>query len=151
MIVLSLGTNLGDRSVNLAQARALLETKLKVTLKCSKELETKAIGFEGEDFLNQVVAFKKPCRLSPRKLLEVCKSIEIEMGRPAHDAEYDESGNRIYHNRIIDIDILFFDDKKISDTDLTIPHPQVLTRGFIKELLEDLDINDNTGDRRSDC
>lgn len=139
MIVLSLGTNLGDRSVNLAQARALLETKLKVTLKCSKELETKAIGFEGEDFLNQVVAFEKPDGLEPEGLLDICQRIEIEMGRKPHCPKYQEDGTRLYEDRIIDIDILFFDDVKINTERLTIPHTQVQERFFVTELLQNID------------
>jgi len=139
MIYLGLGTNLGDRSANLASARRALEMRLGVKLECSSELETKAVGFDGEDFINQVVAFEKPADLGPERLLDICQEIEIAMGRKQHIASYNEDGTRRYENRIIDIDILMFDDVKMSTERLIIPHPQVNERVFVTKLLQSLD------------
>ena len=71
----------------------------------------------------------------PENILRICKQIERSMGRT--DApEYDPDGSRIYHNRIIDIDILFYGEHSVSTPQLTIPHPQVHSRPFVKQLLE---------------
>ncbi|MBQ0025028.1 MAG: 2-amino-4-hydroxy-6-hydroxymethyldihydropteridine diphosphokinase [Bacteroidales bacterium] len=136
MIYVLLGTNLGDREWNLDRARALLAEELKSDLICSDIIETESIGFEGPAFLNQVVAFQ--CSVSPEGLLDICQRIEKEIGRPEHDAEYDAEGRRIYRDRIIDIDILKFDDLEMNTPRLTIPHPQVVGRPFVTELLNTL-------------
>ena len=136
MIKLLLGTNLGDREWNLERAQALLAERLRCDFECSPVMETKAVGCDGEDFLNQVIAFEKPSSVgSPLQLLDICQGIEIEMGRPQHAARYDAGGTRIYENRIIDIDILYYDDLQIDTPRLTLPHPQVESRDFVKELL----------------
>lgn len=133
MIFLALGSNLGDRKANLAAARTLLQQKLGVELHCSKILETEAIGFDGEDFLNQVVAFES--QVNPYELLDICQEIEVEMGRRKHEACYDAEGKRIYENRIIDIDILTAGDAAIHTRRLTLPHPQCLQRPYVAELV----------------
>jgi 2-amino-4-hydroxy-6-hydroxymethyldihydropteridine diphosphokinase len=133
MIYLLLGTDMGDRRANLGRARELLGKELGVSLHCSPELETAAIGFEGPDFLNQIVAFDGI--FEPYDLLHRCQAIEVAMGRKPHKAEYDAAGHRIYSPRIIDIDILHLNGVCMDAPDLTIPHPQVFTRPFVKELL----------------
>ena len=57
------------------------------------------------------------------------------MGR-TDTPEYAPDGSRIYHNRIIDIDILFYGEHSVSTPQLSIPHPQVHSRPFVKQLLE---------------
>lgn len=136
MICLLLGSNLGDREKNLARAREILEEKLQVTLRCSGIMETEAIGFDGADFLNQVVCFEK--ETDPFDLLELIQSCEAEMGREPHAAEYDRDGKRIYRDRTIDVDILEFDDLQIDTERLTLPHPQVWSRPFVKKLMKQL-------------
>lgn len=133
MIYLLLGTDMGDRRANLGRARELLCKELCVSLHCSPEMETAAIGFEGPDFLNQVVAFDGSFK--PYDLLRRCQAIEAAMGRKPHKAEYDAAGRRFYSPRIIDIDILHLNGVCMDAPDLTIPHPQVFTRPFVKELL----------------
>lgn len=136
MICLLLGSNLGDREKNLARAREMLAERLQVTLRCSGIMETEAIGFDGADFLNQAVCFEK--EMDPFDLLGVTQSCEVEMGREPHSAEYDRNGKREYKDRIIDIDILEFNDLQIDTEKLTLPHPQVLSRPFVKELMKQL-------------
>ena len=133
MIYLSLGTNSGDLEWNLDRARALLAEALRTDLICSDIVRTKAVGFDGPDFLNQVVAFQG--EIEPEALLDVCQGVEREMGRERHEAEFDAQGRRVYHDRVIDVDILLFNDRKISTPRLTVPHPQVEERPFIRELL----------------
>lgn len=99
-------------------------------------METEAVGFDGADFLNQAVCFEK--QMDPFDLLGVTQACEAEMGRAPHAAEFDREGNRIYRDRIIDIDILTFNDLQIDTEKLALPHPQVLSRPFVKELMKQL-------------
>ena len=138
MIYLVLGSNLGDREWNLEQAEALLAEALKVDMLCSQVLETEAIGFDGAAFLNQAVCFD--CAIEPEALLDICQDIEVRLGRPRHQPEYDAQGRRIFHDRTIDIDIVLFDDRQIHTDRLTIPHPQLWERPYVKELLNDITI-----------
>lgn len=138
MIYLSLGTNLGDREWNIEQAKAMLAGALKVDMLYSGAMETEAVGFDGEPFLNEVVAFEAD--IEPEPLLDICQEIERRMGRPAHKAAFDAEGRRIYENRIIDIDILLFNGLEINTERLTVPHPQVVGRPFVKELIERINL-----------
>ena len=138
MIYLVLGSNLGDREWNLEQAKALLAEALKVDMLCSQVLETEAIGFDGAAFLNQAVCFD--CAIEPEALLDICQDIEVRLGRPRHQPEYDAQGRRIFHDRTIDIVIVDSADTEIYTDRLTIPHPQLWERPYVKELLNDITI-----------
>lgn len=140
LIFLLLGTNIGDRTANLNAARSLLEASFGPCAGASLTVETEACGFFGPAFLNRVEAYRT--RKRPAAVLALCKEIERQMGRT--DApEYAADGSRIYHNRIIDIDILEYrtaaepgKSLEISTPELTIPHPQVLVRPFVRPLLD---------------
>lgn len=133
LTVFSLGTNLGDRQANIKTALSRLDEELgSPYLRVSPVIETEAMGFDGEPFLNCVVEYSTA--LEPEQLLSICKKIEREMGR-TDPPEYDSEGRRVYRNRIMDIDILLCGDLRIHTDKLTIPHPQVDTRPFIKKLL----------------
>lgn len=138
--LLLLGTNLGDREHNIEYALSLLKSELGDIQAISKVIKTEAVGFEGPEFLNCVVSFD--VRMDPLELLHCCKKIERSMGR-TDPPEYDNDGNRVYHNRIIDIDILYFSDVVMDTPELTLPHPQVKTRPFVAELLSDTAIFHN--------
>ncbi len=132
-LYLALGSNLGDRKGNITRALGLLDMRLNGRfLSVSPMLETEAVGFEGNDFINCVVIYN--CESDPFEVLDICKSIERQMGR-TDEPEYDGEGHRVYHDRIIDIDILMYGDSKIDTDRLVLPHPQVETRPYIKELL----------------
>jgi len=64
--------------------------------------------------------------------------VEYMMGRPKGEPLYDETGNRIYRDRIIDIDILLFGDIRMETSDLTIPHPRIEERHFAQIPLKEL-------------
>lgn len=135
-LYLSLGSNLGDRQKNIGTAIDLLQKAFgRHFLAISEIIETKAVGFDGADFLNCIIIFETARR--PGNILRLCKSIEREMGR-TDSPEYDNEGNRIYHDRIIDIDILIYGNVRIDTPYLKIPHPQVESRDYIKELLLNL-------------
>ena len=138
-IYLSLGSNLGDRARNISRALELLNKELDTEYeRLSPIIKTEAWGFSGNDFLNCVVIYDSD--IKPEDLLKICKKIERELGR-CDAPEYDASGDRIYHNRTMDIDILLYGEETISTQDLTIPHPQMKNREFIIKCLNLLDFN----------
>ena len=133
-LVLLLGTNLGDREENIRRALEALDKAFGGRrVKISDIIETEACGFDGPPFLNAVVVYRSARK--PENVLKICKQIERSMGRT--DApEYAPDGSRIYHNRIIDIDILFYGEHSVSTPQLSIPHPQVHSRPCVRQLLE---------------
>ena len=133
-LVLLLGTNLGDREENIRRALEALDKAFGGRrVKISDIIETEACGFDGPPFLNAVVVYRSARK--PENVLKICKQIERSMGR-TDTPEYAPDGSRVYHNRIIDIDILFYGEHSVSTPQLSIPHPQVHSRPFVKQLLE---------------
>lgn len=140
LVYLLLGTNIGDRTANLKAARGLLVDTFGPCAAASPTVETEACGFDGPAFLNRVEVYRS--RKRPATVLALCKGIERHMGRT--DApEYRADGSRVYHNRIIDIDILEYrtaaepgKSLKISTPELVVPHPQVAERPFVRPLLD---------------
>ena len=135
-VYLGLGSNLGDRRKNLERALALLDEGFgRHYTALSRMIETKAWGFKGDKFLNACVLYRIYRKGSPEEqgheILALCKEIERTLGRD-EKPEYDAEGNRIYHNRTIDIDILFYGTEHIDTEDLTVPHPLIAERDFVK-------------------
>jgi len=119
-VYLALGTNLGDRLENLRQARAALAPHIRVEA-CSPIYETPPWGYTDQpSFLNQVL--RGHTQLQPLQLLESLKQIEANLGRQVTLAN---------GPRIIDLDILFYDDLVLQLPDLTIPHPRMTGRVFV--------------------
>jgi len=127
IVYLSIGTNIEKRPANLKQAISLLPPQMTVKAK-SKVYETPPWGYtEQDNFLNQVV--KVTTYLEPENLLKHIKRMEVAMGR--------KSTFR-YGPRLIDIDILFYDEEILETPALIIPHPNLHERGFV--LLPMMDI-----------
>jgi 2-amino-4-hydroxy-6-hydroxymethyldihydropteridine diphosphokinase len=127
IVYLALGSNLGNRAANLKEAIASLPPQMEVKAK-SKVYETPPWGYaEQEKFLNQVL--KVNTYLTPEQLLKHLKRLEVALGRKAS-----------FQNgpRLIDIDILFYDNLVFESPALVIPHPRVHERGFV--LLPMMDI-----------
>ena len=141
-VYLILGSNMGDRRRNLSMAVSLLVTELAPWLfsdiRESEVLETEPWGMpEGtEPFVNQAISFETT--VPPEDLLKVCKWVEHKLGRPDHEPEYAPDGSRVYHPRIIDIDIALYGDRHIDTPELTIPHPQVKERDYAARLLNQI-------------
>ncbi len=128
---LGLGTNLGeDKAANLQHAVNMLHEQAGHMLACSTFIESEPWGFQSNNtFLNAVIAIETTH--TPHQLLAITQSIERTMGR-TH-----KSINGNYTDRIIDIDILLYDDIIIDTPELTIPHPLILQREFVyRPLLE---------------
>ena len=125
---LGIGTNLGNRTNNLRRAVDLISEQAGHVLACSSFIETKPWGFSSENtFLNAVV--KIDTSHTPHKLLRVTQEIERTMGRTK------KSINGCYSDRVIDIDILLYENVAINDPDLIIPHPLMWERSFVYEPL----------------
>ena len=127
-IYIGLGTNLGNRSLNLHNSQLFLAASVGTIIAQSSIYETKAWGVEGQpDFLNQAILVKT--LLLPNDLLATIHQIEAALGRERHQK---------WHERTIDIDILFYNEQIIQSKNLTIPHPQIAFRNFV--LIPMLDI-----------
>ena len=138
-VYLGLGTNLGDRDLNLLRAMNLLDEAFGMhPERISRIVETPAWGFEGPDFLNLCVLYRLPKEGDSVEqalgLLWQVKEIESRLGRE-DEPVFDADGRRIYHNRIIDIDILCFGTEQIHTEELTVPHPLIGQRDFVKKPL----------------
>ena len=93
--------------------------------------ETEPWGFSSANmFMNAAVCIDT--RLSPRALLEATQAIEREMGRTVKSADGQ------YHDRLIDIDILIYDDIRVDEPDLKIPHPLMHEREFVMRPLGEI-------------
>ena len=126
-VYLALGTNLGDRLTNLKQAISALTPQMKVQAR-SQVYETPPWGYEDQPkFLNQVI--KVQTYLEPEPLLKHLQRLEVALGRKAS-----------FQNgpRLIDIDLLFYDDLVLNKPSLVIPHPRLHERGFVLLPLMDI-------------
>ena len=142
-IYLSLGSNLGDRRNNILAAISGLESFFSCPCAASSEIhEFPSWGFDAPDFLNCAVRFDIPdCGISPElyahALLREIKHLEAGAGRISHPL-YSSDGERVYHSRTIDIDILYIDNQIIKSQHLTIPHPLIGQRDFVLIPLRDV-------------
>ena len=130
-IYLSLGTNLGSREDNLERALHLLQEQVGALLRRSSVHETTPWGFESSHmFLNLCVCMAT--LLSPLQLLATTKQIERQLGRTQ------KSVHGHYADRLIDIDILLYDDAHINEPGLVIPHPHMYEREFVMMPLNEI-------------
>ena len=144
-LYLSLGSNKGDKRKNIEDALSLLNIELRTPYKAvSSLIETEPWGFESEEkFMNAVVLYELdlPKEYNPEAeglmVLEICKSVERRLGRKG-SPQYDESGERIYTDRPIDIDILLFGDDRIDCPELTVPHRLMYERDFVMVPLKEI-------------
>ncbi|MBQ2965445.1 MAG: 2-amino-4-hydroxy-6-hydroxymethyldihydropteridine diphosphokinase [Bacteroidales bacterium] len=144
-LYLSLGSNQGDRRLNIEHAVSMLNIELKKPYKAiSSLLETEPWGFESEDkFLNAVVLYELDlpkgynAEAEGLMILEICKDIERKLGRTGAP-QYDEKGERIYTSRPIDIDILLLGDARIDCPELTVPHKHMYERDFVMIPLKEI-------------
>jgi len=128
-IFISLGTNEGDRLQNLQKTIDVLYEEVGNILTISPIYETSSWGFESEDFLNCCVCLTSS--LSPQDLLNTFKRIEKSFGRK------DKTGDS-YQARVIDIDILFYENEIVEGENLQIPHIALAERKFVLQPLADI-------------
>ncbi len=127
-VFILLGTNLGERVSNLETAIDFIEKEIGHVLIKSKIYETEPWGVTDQpNFLNQVL--KINTKTSPEECLKSCLSIENKMGRERL---------RKWGERLIDIDLLFYNKLKINTLDLMLPHPRLHERNFTLVPLEEI-------------
>jgi 2-amino-4-hydroxy-6-hydroxymethyldihydropteridine diphosphokinase len=122
-VYLGLGSNLGERGGNLRKALSVLDETDGITLRSASSCyETEPVGpvTGQDDFYNAAVEIETT--LNPQELLTRIKSVERELGRV--------SGER-WGPRVIDIDILLWNNDVLQEEGLTVPHPEMTTRAFV--------------------
>lgn len=154
-VYLLLGSNMGNREQVLNDAVELLiehllpdyleVEDLAEAVNTSSVYETEPWGFESSSkFLNQ--AFVCLTDKSAEEVLDICLSIETQLGRERNEPSFDENGERVYLSRTIDIDILLFDScengkyipQTVDKENLQIPHPRMQQRMFVLEPLAEI-------------
>lgn len=127
---ISLGTNMGDRYKNLVNAIHYLKVEKEIHLvKCSSIYDTVPVGYtEQDDFLNMVISVRTT--LTPNELLEICLRIEKDLGRKREFK---------WGPRIIDLDILLYNQENIEAENLIVPHPRMQERAFVLAPLIEID------------
>jgi 2-amino-4-hydroxy-6-hydroxymethyldihydropteridine diphosphokinase len=127
---IGLGANLGDREATIRRALQLLERDDTAVVAVSTLRETEPVGYRDQPrFLNGAAALRT--ELEPRELLELLLTVERELGR-------DRSGPR-FGPRTIDLDLLLYEGRVVSEPGLDVPHPRLHERAFALEPLLELD------------
>ncbi|MCO6500637.1 MAG: 2-amino-4-hydroxy-6-hydroxymethyldihydropteridine diphosphokinase [Vicingus serpentipes] len=122
-VVLGLGGNIGDTKKILSQAIHLINEEIGAVKLKSSLYQTKAWGVENQpDFINAVIAIETT--LLPHEVLETCLSIEKKIGR-------DRLGKKKWTERMIDIDVLFYENEIIDTFSLKLPHSHIHERNFV--------------------
>ena len=130
-IFLGLGSNQGDRELNLKNSIKLLNSRVGKVLNTSGIYESEPWGVKNQNyFLNQVIEIET--HIDPNDLLNICKNIEYDMGRKPEIR---------WGKRVIDIDILYYHSKIINQEKLIIPHKLMHERKFVMIPLNDLNEN----------
>lgn len=130
IVYFSLGTNLGNKEDNLKNAINLIAGSIGEVCSGSSVFETEPWGFDSDNpFYNMVICVKT--QLPPTKVLKATQDIEKQLGRT-------EKSQNSYHDRIIDIDIILYDDLIYDTPALKIPHPLFHQRKFVLEPLSEI-------------
>ncbi len=133
-VYILLGSNLENKEQNLINAIKLLQKNVGEIIKSSTFYYSEPWGFKSDnEFVNQAIKIKT--QLNPKDLLKQTKLIENKLGRK------NKSNNSIYFDRIIDIDILFYNDLILETLDLTIPHPLLHKRLFTLNPLNEIAVD----------
>ena len=125
---LALGSNMGDRLATLQRAVDLLDARSGIdVVRSSRVYETEPVGPPQPPYLNAVIEIRTD--LEPRELLKECQAVEAELGRVRAER---------WGPRTIDVDVLTYDEREVTEPDLEIPHPRMHERAFVLIPLSDL-------------
>jgi len=131
LLYVAFGSNEGNREQLIAQAAQRLGERIGRLIKLSALYETEPEGFVSENlFMNAAAAYET--NLKAGKILGISQEIERELGRRQ------KSLNGIYHDRNIDIDLLWKSDETVDSPSLTLPHPRMKERLFVMEPLAEI-------------
>lgn len=131
-VILSLGSNKGNRLKNIELCLELIHQEIGTIIKVSQLYETPSWGFESEAFYNCALVLHTS--YSAQKILELVLQVEKKLGRIRNE-------NAGYQSRIIDIDLIAFDDEILDLDHLQIPHPLMQNRKFVLLPFQDLNID----------
>ena len=131
-VILSLGTNQGNRLENIERCIAAIHQEIGTVIKVSKLYETPSWGFESEDFYN--CALIVHTHKTAHKVLDEVLLLEEALGRVRFEVEG-------YQARIIDIDVISFDEEIIATEKLKLPHPEMQNRLFVLLPMRDLNLD----------
>ncbi|MBP1225547.1 2-amino-4-hydroxy-6-hydroxymethyldihydropteridine diphosphokinase [Flavobacterium sp. 1355] len=131
-VVLSIGSNEGDRLRNIQSCIGLIHQEVGTVIQVSRLYETPAWGFESDAFYN--CALTLHTSLSAQKILNQVLKIEKHLGRI-------RTSQQGYQSRIIDIDLIIFNDEIIKSDKLQIPHPLMQDRKFVLLPVQDLNLD----------
>ena len=128
---LAYGSNIGEKEENILNAYRMTEERVGRIVRRSAMMRSEPWGFKSDNgFVNSVACVETI--LTPHQLLDATQSIERAMGRT------EKSHGGVYHDRIIDIDILLYDDITLREPDLVIPHPLMRERDFVMKPLNEI-------------
>ena len=131
IVFIGLGSNIENKIKNIENAYKQIEKHVGNIILKSTFYFSKPFEFESDnDFVNSVICIQS--KLNPIELLVALNKIEKKLGR------INKSVAKIYSDRIIDLDILYFNDIIINSPDLTIPHPHMYNRSFVLEPLNEI-------------
>ncbi|MFL9830458.1 2-amino-4-hydroxy-6-hydroxymethyldihydropteridine diphosphokinase [Flavobacterium sp. ST-87] len=131
-VILSIGSNQGDRLETIKKCICLIHQEIGTIIRLSRVYETAAWGFDSDAFYNCALILHS--QFSAQEVLLKALSIEQKLGR----IRKNESG---YQSRVIDIDMIAFDEEIIKTEVLSIPHPLMQNRKFVLLPFQDLKIN----------
>ncbi|WP_029273214.1 2-amino-4-hydroxy-6-hydroxymethyldihydropteridine diphosphokinase [Flavobacterium sp. KJJ] len=131
-VVLSIGSNQGNRLENIESCINLIHQEVGTVIKVSKLYETPAWGFESDAFYNCALLLHSTS--SAQKILNQVLKVEKQLGRI-------RSNQQGYQSRIIDVDLIVFDDEIIESEKLQIPHPLMQNRNFVLLPMQDLKLD----------
>lgn len=131
-VVLSIGSNQGSRLANIESCIDLIHQEVGTVIRVSKLYETPAWGFESDAFYNCALVLHTTS--SAQKILNQVLKVEKHLGRIRSNQEG-------YQSRIIDIDLIAFDDEIIDSEKLKIPHPLMQNRNFVLLPVQDLQLD----------
>lgn len=131
-VILSLGSNQGNRLENIERCIQQIQNEIGTVIRVSKLYETPAWGFESEKFYN--CALVMHTAKAANQILEEVLALETKLGRVRTEAEG-------YQSRIIDIDVIAFDEEIIDSEKLKVPHPEMQNRLFVLVPMRDLNLD----------
>jgi len=128
-VLISLGSNLGDRALNIEKAITLIQDQLGDVIAISKLYETASWGYDDHPYLNNAICLVT--KSAPLDLMSALLKIELKLGRKRSDSN-------CYKARTIDLDILLIEDVVIHHPKLDVPHPRMNLRRFVLQPLADI-------------
>ena len=131
-VILSIGSNLGNRLENIEHSLELIHQEVGTVIKVSRLYETPAWGFESDAFYNCALVLHTFS--SAQKVLSQVLKIEKRLGRLRNKSQE-------YQSRTIDIDLITFDSEVINTEKLQIPHPLMQNRNFVLMPIQDLNLD----------